>query len=141
MSYLPKVAEEVRLVRERFQLAGTNILNAPSDHILLSDMCSLLDESSVHVLHMACHGVQDKNPLKSAFLLRDGKLSIERIMQLNLPCAVLAFLSACKTAKGDRNVPDQAVHLAASMLFCGFRSVIGTMWCVKHVPHAFALAD
>jgi CHAT domain-containing protein len=43
-------------------------------------------------------------------------------------CAVLAFLSACRTAQGDANAPDQAVHLAASMLFCGFWSVIGTMW-------------
>jgi CHAT domain-containing protein len=42
--------------------------------------------------------------------------------------ASLAFLSACQTAKGDQNQPDQAVHLAASFLFCGFKSVIATMW-------------
>jgi CHAT domain-containing protein len=41
---------------------------------------------------------------------------------------MFAFLSACETAKGDRSQPDQAVHLAASLLFCGFRSVIATMW-------------
>lgn len=40
-------------------------------------------------------------------------------MNLNLPTAMLAFLSACKTAKGSEEQPDQAVHLAASMLFCG----------------------
>jgi hypothetical protein len=40
---------------------------------------------------------------------------------------MLAFLSACQTAKGDEDMPDQAVHLAASMLFCGFKSVIATM--------------
>jgi CHAT domain-containing protein len=61
-------------------------------------------------------------------MLQDGRLTIKEIMQLNLPRAALAFLSACQTAKGDKNAPDQAVHLAASMLFCGFRSVIGTMW-------------
>jgi CHAT domain-containing protein len=68
------------------------------------------------------------NPLESHFVLRDGPLSIEALMKVELPNAVFAFLSACETAKGDRDQPDQAVHLAASMLFCGFRSVIATMW-------------
>jgi CHAT domain-containing protein len=60
--------------------------------------------------------------------MQDGRLAIEDMLQMNLPQGVLAYLSACQTAKGDRNAPDQAVHLAASMLFCGFRSVVGTMW-------------
>jgi CHAT domain-containing protein len=91
-------------------------------------MRSLLVESNAHVLHLASHGIQEPDPLKSAFLMQDGQFSIEDIMELNLPHAVFAFLSACQTAKGDERAPDQAVHLAASMLFCGFRSVIGTMW-------------
>jgi hypothetical protein len=70
--------------------------------------------------------------MKSAFLLHDGRLSNKDIIRLDLPHACFAFLSACQTAKGDRNAPDQAMHLAASMLFCGFRSVVGTMWHVKY---------
>jgi CHAT domain-containing protein len=66
--------------------------------------------------------------LDSAFLLSDGKLSIQDFMTMRLPDAVLAFLSAYQTARGNEDVPDEAVHLAASMLFCGFRSVVGTMW-------------
>jgi hypothetical protein len=65
--------------------------------------------------------------------MNDGKLTIESVLQLDLPQAVLAYLSACQTAKGDRSAPDQAVHLAASMLFCGFRSVIGTMWSAHYL--------
>jgi CHAT domain-containing protein len=91
-------------------------------------MRSALITNAAHVLHIASHGVQEIDPLQSAFLMEDGRFSIEDIMELHLPQAVLAFLSACQTAKGDANAPDQAVHLAASMLFCGFRSVIGTMW-------------
>ena len=44
--------------------------------------------------------------------------------------AALAFLSACETAAVDEDVPDEVMHLAASMLFSGFHSVVGTMWCV-----------
>jgi len=52
-------------------------------------------------------------------------------MKLNLPRASLAFLSACETAKGSADQPDQVLHLAATMLFVGFPSVIGTMWSMR----------
>jgi CHAT domain-containing protein len=87
-----------------------------------------LEDTSAHILHLACHGIHASDPLSSALVLQDGNLTIQDIMALHLPNAILAVLSACQTAKGDRNAPDQAVPLAASMLFCGFRSVIGTMW-------------
>lgn len=81
------------------------------------------------ILHLACHGYQDpKNPLASGFLLRDEMLTIAKLMPTSLPNAFLAFLSACETAKGDASQPDQAVHLAAAMLFTGFKSVIATLW-------------
>ena len=81
------------------------------------------------ILHLACHGHQDpKNPLDSGFVLQDGMLTVAKLMSLNLDKAFLAFLSACETAKGDKAQPDQALHLAATMLFAGFRSVVGTMW-------------
>jgi hypothetical protein len=98
------------------------------------------------VLHLACHGLQHpENPLQSGFVMRDAVLTIERLMPVPLPRAFMAFLSACETAKGDKvsigsdgaqrlnatlsqNQPDQAVHLAATMLFAGFKSVIATLW-------------
>jgi CHAT domain-containing protein len=81
------------------------------------------------IVHLACHGQQDlEQPLNSGFCLRDGILTISELMRLELPNAMLAFLSACETAKGDPKHADQAVHLAAAMLFVGFRSIVGTMW-------------
>jgi CHAT domain-containing protein len=103
--------------------------------IVLNDLDSvptveeiLLNLPDAHILHLSCHGQQVDIPLQSRFALRDGPLTISSLMETNLPNAVLAFLSACETARGDKQQPDQAVHLAASMLFCGFRSVIATMW-------------
>lgn len=86
-----------------------------------------LPEASI--FHLACHGEQDsKDPLRSRFCLRDGRLTIGELMKLNLKKARFAYLSACETAKGDSQQPDQAIHLAAAMLFVGFRSVVATMW-------------
>jgi hypothetical protein len=133
--FLPSAAEEVRIVRACFDLAHARVLNSPSARTSLSDMRSLLEYTPAHILHFACHAVHASDPLRSALVLQDGNLTIQDIMDLHLPNAVLAVLSACQTAKGDRNAPDQAVHLAASMLFCGLKNVIGTMWWVVVNAH------
>jgi CHAT domain-containing protein len=83
------------------------------------------------IVHLACHGIQDTNDAtQSGFCLGDGRLTIAKLMELKLENAFLAFLSACETAKGDQEQPDQAMHLAASMLFSGFKSIVATMWYV-----------
>jgi CHAT domain-containing protein len=84
---------------------------------------------SSQVVHLACHGIQHQDePHKSHFCLSTGNLAISELMEMNLKGAFLAYLSACETAKGDMKHADEAVHLAASMLFAGFRSVVATMW-------------
>lgn len=84
-----------------------------------------------HILHLACHGQQHPDkPLQSGFYLRDDILTVGEIMCMKLPHPVFAILSACETAKGDQKQPDQAIHLTATMLFAGFRSVVATMWHV-----------
>jgi CHAT domain-containing protein len=111
---------------------------AEKANIVVDDSCVLreaiisrADEAlkSSNLAHIACHGMQDtKAALSSGFCLSDENLTITRLMELDLKNALFAFLSACETAKGDKDQPDQAVHLAAAMLFVGFRSVVATMW-------------
>lgn len=82
-----------------------------------------------HVVHLSCHGQQDlSSPLESGFLLHGGRLTISKLIELQLQNVFFAFLGACETAKGDVSQPDQTVHLAATMLFAGFSSIVGTMW-------------
>lgn len=87
---------------------------------------------AANVVHLACHGIQDANDAtQSGFCFGDGRLTIENLMEMKMDQAFLAFLSACETAKGDSGQPDQVMHLAAAMLFCGFKSVVATMWYVR----------
>jgi CHAT domain-containing protein len=139
-NYLPEAAKEVRIVRECFESVHAQVLNTMSTRTTREEILSLLENTPAHVLHLACHSIQDADPLNSAIMLHNGQLTIEDIMQLRLSRAKLAYLSACQTAKGDQNAPDQAVHIAASMLFCGFRSIIGTLWCVVHCISEFLSA-
>ncbi|KAG2125692.1 CHAT domain-containing protein [Suillus clintonianus] len=83
-------------------------------------------------LHFSCHGTQNyTEPFKSAFLMRDQPLSLLDISQMDLSRHEFAFLSACETAVGDVNTPDEVIHLAASLQFAGVQSVIGTLWSVN----------
>jgi hypothetical protein len=126
--YLPKAKEEVDVVAERcLQSSPVQILNDWRQPINSAQAQAHL-ESGASIFHLACHGKQESHPLQSYFLLEDGRFTIETLMDLSLPHAALAYLGACETAQGDHYHTDEAVHLAASMLFCGFRSVIATMW-------------
>ncbi|KAJ7467583.1 TPR-like protein [Mycena latifolia] len=82
--------------------------------------------------HFACHGLQDMStPTNSALLLAgSSRLTLANIIQLHLPHADLAFLSACQTATGSKHLEDESVHLTAGMLLAGYRGVIGTMWSI-----------
>ncbi|KAG1823391.1 CHAT domain-containing protein [Suillus subaureus] len=94
-------------------------------------------------VHLACHGTQDREqPYNSCFAMRDKPLTLLEIIENNSPQAEFAFLSACHTAVGDEETPDEIIHLAAGLQFSGFKSVIGTLWgvtdaIVKYIVEAF----
>jgi CHAT domain-containing protein len=84
---------------------------------------------NVNILHLACHAHQDQhNPLSSGFDICHERLTLGKLMQVDMPHAQLAYLSACESAAMDETRPDEGVNLADTMLFVGFKSVIATMW-------------
>jgi CHAT domain-containing protein len=104
---LPATIDEMRAVHDVFP--SSVIMSLPADEdVLLGDDRSFSSQTllsmllEANILHLACHGVQNFNdPLKSGFLMSDNTLTIERLMEVPLPHAFFAFLSACETAKGD----------------------------------------
>ncbi|KAG8904368.1 hypothetical protein FRB99_001869 [Tulasnella sp. 403] len=122
---LVAVREEVRQVKEL--LPHATLLEGEGgtrDMVLMS----MAQHSWVH---FACHGHQNHSrPFQSHFSLHDGPLYLLDVVERGLPHAELAVLSACHSAAGDRNAPDEFMHLAAGMQFAGFRSVVGTLWAM-----------
>jgi CHAT domain-containing protein len=93
----------------------------------VSETCAAMQ--TANIVHLACHGIQDpKSAVESGFCLSDGRLTISKVMEMKFDNPFLAFLSACETAKGDQDQPDQVMHLAAAMMFLGFKTVVATMW-------------
>jgi CHAT domain-containing protein len=83
--------------------------------------------------HIVCHGILEPGkPFESSFKLHRGeRLPLLDIVRSQLPNAEFAFLSACHTAElTEESISDEVLHLAAAMQFCGFRSVVGTMWAM-----------
>jgi CHAT domain-containing protein len=124
---LLNVEEEMTQVAAASEKAGLSINIDSTPDATVANVRNTL--KTANFAHIACHGIQDPgNPLTSGFCLSDGRLQVIQLMTLKPKNAFFAFLSACETAKGDENQPDQMVHLAAAMLFVGFRSVVATMW-------------
>jgi len=83
--------------------------------------------------HIVCHGILEPGkPFEASFKLHKGKrLQLLDIARSQLPDAEFAFLSACHTAElTEESHADEVIHLAAAVQFCGFRSVVGTMWAM-----------
>jgi CHAT domain-containing protein len=86
--------------------------------------------------HIVCHGkLEPGKPFEASFKLYKGRrLPLLDIVRSQLPDAEFAFLSACHTAElTDESIADEVLHLAAAMQFCGFRSVVGTMWAMADI--------
>jgi tetratricopeptide (TPR) repeat protein len=104
---LASTIEEVTIVKDA--LPNETLISVPSTddtanntgEVTANNLIDRLPEATI--LHLACHGSQDaENALRSGFVMSDEILTIERLMQIPLPRAFMAFLSACETAKGDQ---------------------------------------
>jgi CHAT domain-containing protein len=116
--------------------SGHNQQLGAGQHTTPEEVLHSLNEASV--LHLSCHGVQDRiNPLDSALILEGGNLTISKMQShRRTKLASLAYLSACMTATGVRSQSDEVIHMAASMLSVGFQGVVGTMWYVYRISYS-----
>jgi CHAT domain-containing protein len=126
---LPQAELEVEQVA-RF-VPGATVLIAG-----LATRARLLADLPGHCfLHFAGHSMQDPSDLASGVLYTydhqdTGPTTLSDLARLRLTDARLAFLSACEAALGAFDVPDEAIHLAGSLLLAGFTHVIATQWTV-----------
>ncbi|KAF8548820.1 hypothetical protein OG21DRAFT_1422366, partial [Imleria badia] len=130
-SWLPGVHTELEYIREV-------ISNSPAQTTLLESSVGTVEEvlylmKDANWVHFACHGVQDPDsPRNSGLCLADSRrLKLSDMLTLSRPRGGLAFLSACQTAMGDRKLSDEAVHIAAGMLFASYGGVVATMWSIS----------
>ena len=90
-------------------------------------------------VHVACRGtLEEGKPFDASFGLHDNTLTLLDVVRSRLPSAEFAFLSAGHAAElTSGSVDDEGLHLTAAMQYCGFRSVIGTLWKMVDMDGAF----
>ncbi|MEW2630130.1 CHAT domain-containing protein [Streptomyces sp. NPDC048389] len=122
---LPAAEQEARAVHQRHpdaELLTGPAATAPSVREALTH-CSWA--------HFACHGAQDLGrPSRAALILHDGPLTLRDIVNLRLPHAEFAFLSACETSRGGIVLADESISFATALQLAGFRDVVGTLWSI-----------
>ena len=124
---LPNVRDEIKVV----QSLGTKVTSLISK---AATPATVIDGFHRHgFVHFACHGaLEDGKPFEAGFELHGGaRLTLLEIVRAHLPTAEFAFLAACHTAEvTEGSAIDEGLHLAAAVQYCGFRSVVGTMWAM-----------
>lgn len=118
---LPSATREAALLRSRFPdtttLEGEAATTTRTTEALAEHACA----------HFACHGGTTSTG-EAALFLSDAPLTLIHLAQLDLDNAHLAVLSACRTAMGDADLPDEAHHIAAALQVAGFRHVVSALW-------------
>ncbi|MEU9314721.1 CHAT domain-containing protein [Streptomyces sp. NPDC048295] len=103
----------------------------------------VLDQlASSNRVHFACHGISSPyNPSSSSLILHHGsELRATEVSRLDID-GDLAFLSACDTARGGFDIPDEAITVASAFLIAGYRSVVGTLWPIYDTEAAETAQD
>jgi tetratricopeptide (TPR) repeat protein len=126
---LPNVPDEIDLIRRRASLVDLPFRSAEGSDATCKKVLELLKNATW--VHFACHATHSSTSLDSGLYVHDGPLRLSQIASNRLPRADFAFLSACHSASGSHDVPDEAMHIAAGMQVAGFRSVIASMWAIS----------
>ncbi|KAH9057541.1 CHAT domain-containing protein [Lactarius vividus] len=124
---LPTVGGEIQVV----QALDTKVTSLVSEE--LATPAAVVDGFHHHrFVHFACHGTLEAGkPFEAGFELYGERLTLLEIVRSHLPTAEFAFLSACHTAEvTGGSITDEGLHLTAAVQYCGFRSVVGTMWAM-----------
>jgi CHAT domain-containing protein len=128
-SNMPLLHHALQETRSVVNIAASAGISSSFDAGNSSKLDVLAHPQSSQIVHLACHGVQDRQEShESYFCLSSSNLTIRELMNMETKGAFLAYLSACETAMGDSDYADEAIHLAASMLFAGFKNVVATIW-------------
>ncbi|KAI0297050.1 CHAT domain-containing protein [Multifurca ochricompacta] len=126
-STLPGVRGEIEVIA-RLAKSATSLIGARATRGTVTDSLRYH-----RMAHFACHGTLElERPFDTGFLLHgEERLTLLDIVRSRLSTAEFTLLSVCHAAEWtDEQIPDEALHLTAAMQYCGFRSVVGTLWAM-----------
>jgi CHAT domain-containing protein/tetratricopeptide (TPR) repeat protein len=126
---VPKVLQEMRVVQAVSPSVATLLWETATPPAALEHL------GDHQFAHISCHGILEMGkPFDASFKLHGARLTLLDIVRAQLPTAEFAFLSACHTAElTEESIADEGLHLTGAVQYCGFRSVVGTMWAMADI--------
>ncbi|KAG7429509.1 hypothetical protein Forpi1262_v009541 [Fusarium oxysporum f. sp. raphani] len=121
---LPGVEEEMR---EILNLTRSHMRTTAYTHPSTDQALEVL--KACHIAHFACHGTSDySDPSNSGLILQkstgpeetlvQNRLTVQRVSDLRLRYAQIAYLSACSTAENKAaRLSDEVIHVRYFLLF------------------------
>jgi len=122
---MPKALQEMRIIQSVGLSTATLLWETATPSAVLEHL------KDYQFVHVSCHGnLETGKPFNAYFKLYEGsRLTLLDTMRSKLPTGEFVFLSACHTAEHTtESIADEGLHLAGAVQYCGFRSVMGTMW-------------
>ena len=122
---MPGILQEVEVVQSIVGLTTQTLIGKEATP------SSLLKYLKSHqFVHISCdESSKTENPLTFFKLYEGTHLALLDIVRSGLPTAEFAFLPGCHMAEiTNKSTADEELHLAGIIQYCGFRSVVGTMW-------------
>jgi CHAT domain-containing protein len=84
------------------------------------------------LLHVTAHGeLRDTDSLRSGFRLADGVLSVSDLAECDVAAGELAVILSCDSARGDVQLPNEALHVAGAAAQAGFAGVVAATMPVR----------
>ncbi|PNP58764.1 hypothetical protein FNYG_15026 [Fusarium nygamai] len=132
---LPGVEEEMR---EILNLTRSHMRTIAYKHPSADQV--LEDLKTCRIAHFACHGISDiLDPSKSGLILQKSagpdealeqdRLTVQRVSDLRLRYAQIAYLSACSTAENKAaRLSDEVIHVVSGFQVAGYPHVVGCLW-------------
>ncbi|EXM15632.1 hypothetical protein FOTG_16030 [Fusarium oxysporum f. sp. vasinfectum 25433] len=132
---LPRVEEEMQeiLILTRSHMRTTVYTHPSTDQVLQA-------LKTCRIAHFACHGTSDySDPSNCGLILQKStglderlvqdRLTVQRVSDLRLRYAQIAYLSACCTAENKAaRLSDEVIHVMSGFQVAGFPHVVGCLW-------------
>ncbi|RKK76947.1 hypothetical protein BFJ68_g18006 [Fusarium oxysporum] len=149
---LPGAEEEMR---EILNLTRSHMRTTAYTHPSADQILEVL--KTCRIAHFACHGTSDySDPSNSGLILQrstgpdealvQDRLTVQRVSDLRLKYAQIAYLSACSTAENKAaRLSDEVIHVVSGFQVAGFPHVVGCLWpagdseCVEVAKRFYSL--
>lgn len=139
---LPAVTGEISSIRTTFGTDRETIL--VDKEFVLTKLENELTSNPYNVVHIASHGVFERDVRNSFILTYDDKLTMDKLedymqfRRFSEDSIELLTLSACQTAAGDDRA---ALGLAGIAIKAGARSALGTLWYISDLATSLLISE